>query len=314
MTKNSVFIIGAGGMVGAATANALALQEIAKNIVLVDIAKDLVHGQALDISHATGYSDGVQVRAGDYEDITPNDIVVITAGTGQRTDGQSRLDLLGTNARIITGIIEQVTPHNPAFVVVVSNPVDILTQLAWEASGYPRVRIFGTGTALDTARLRVMLSNQLGVAQSQIDAFVLGEHGDSSFVALSGVRIGGVPLADFPGYTAGLTSNIHEDVRKAASKIIAGKRSTFFGIAQVVSRIVDALLSPGGAILPLSLITQGEYGLHDVAIGLPALVNDQGAKILEHYPLNAQELKYLEHSASVLMGVMAEYKSSTKLR
>ncbi len=277
MAETTVFIIGAGGMVGASVASALSIQQIAKHIVLIDINQDLAHGQAMDLNHATAYSEGVRVRTGEYSEITERDVVVITAGLAQRPEGQSRLALLDANARIITEIMGQVKPQKPAFILVVSNPVDVLTHLAWQLSGLPRERVFGTGTALDTARLRVVLAQELHVSQSQVQAYVFGEHGDSSFAALSSAAIGGVPLASFPGYTPGLTSTINDDIRAAAAKIIAAKKSTYFGIGHITAQVVASLMRPTATIFPISTVADGEYGLRDVAIGLPALVSNQGA-------------------------------------
>src|SRR6266403_3689765 len=195
MPNRTVFIIGAGGMVGANTASALALREVVHDIALIDVNEELVYGQAMDLNHATAYTDGVRVRVGAYGEITPHDIVVITAGIAQRTDGQSRLDLIDANARILGGIMEQIRPQQPAFILIVTTPVDVLTYLAWQQSGLPRERVFGTGTALDTSRLRVALAQELHVAGPQVQAYVLGEHGDTSFAALSSATVAGIPLA-----------------------------------------------------------------------------------------------------------------------
>jgi L-lactate dehydrogenase len=312
LPQPTVFIIGAGGMVGAAAASALATRETVPDIALIDINQELAHGQAMDINHATAYSHGVRVRVGEYSDITGRDIVVITAGLAQRPNGQSRLSLLDANAGIMAGIIAQVAPQNPAFIVVVSNPVDVLTYLAWRWSGLPRERVFGTGTALDTARLRVELAQSLAVTPAQVDAYILGEHGDTSFAALSHATIGGLPLAQFPGYTPALTATINDDIRTAARRIIDAKKSTYFGIGRTVAQIVTALLHPTGTILPLSVVTTGEYDLRDVALGLPTLVNESGVRPLDHYPLNPAETQLLQHSAATLTGVIADHAARAK--
>jgi L-lactate dehydrogenase len=287
-------------MVGAAAASALATRETVHDIALIDINQELAHGQAMDINHATAYSHSVRVRVGEYSDITDRDTVVITAGLAQRPNGQSRLSLLDANADIMAGIIAQVAPQNPAFIVVISNPVDVLTHLAWRLSGLPRERVFGTGTALDTARLHVTLAEALHVSPQHIEAYILGEHGDSSFAALSHATIGGIPLGQFPGYPPKLTAAINDDIRASARRIIDAKKSTYFGIGSVVCQVVAALIRPVSSILPLSVVTQGEYGLRDIAIGLPALINSTGVRPLEHYPLDAAETKLLYHSAGIL--------------
>ena len=287
-------------MVGAATAQALALKEIASSIVLIDVAEDLVKGQAMDINHATAFTDGVQVRAGDYSDIQEDDIVVITCGVPQKP-GQPRLELLATNAGIIRDVVGKVMAQGrPVFIVMVTNPVDVLTEVALKASGLPKERVFGTGTSLDTARLRVMLANALQVSQQMVEGFVLGEHGDSSFLALSQVRVGGMPVEQFPGFKPEMTATLEQDIRNTVYQIIEAKKATYFGIGSVVARIVEALLHDAPVVLPTCSLTQGEYGLHDIVIGLPSLVSSHGVRIIDSYPLSDDERQRLQASADII--------------
>lgn len=310
MSRPSVFIIGGGGNVGATAAYTLAVKEIVSDIVLVDIAEDLVRGQAEDINHGTAYTNGVQVRVGSYSDIKQDDIVVITCGAAQNPDRKHRLELLDINAGIIKDVVRKVMAQGkPVFIVMVTNPVDVLTYIALQESGLPKQRVLGTGTVLDTARLRVTLANQLHVSQQQIESYVLGEHGHSSVAALSHAAIGGVPLADFPGFRAGMTDNINEDIRAAAYNIIAAKQATYYGIGQVIAGVVEALVRDTASILPVCSLAEGEYGLQDVVIGLPSLVSARGVRILDKYPLSAGEERQLRKSAALVQALEHQTKS-----
>jgi len=295
-----VFIIGAGGMVGATAASVLAMQEVVGEIFLIDIAEKLVHGQAMDISHATAYTNGVRVKVGEYSDIQRDDIIIITCGIAQ-APGQSRLDLLTTNADIIKDVVRKVmAAGQEVFILMVTNPVDVLTYVALKESGLPKNRVFGTGTTLDTARLKVLLAQELHVSQQELDAYVLGEHGDSSFVATSGARAGGVPLTSFPSFKPERMASISQDIRNTVYEINEAKKSTYYGIGQVISQLVKALQQGPGSIFPVCSLVNGEYGLDDVVIGLPSLVSDKGVVILDNYPLNKKENQDLRTSAEVI--------------
>ncbi len=300
MSKQTVFIIGAGGMVGATAAQVLAIKEVVHDIVLMDVAEALVHGQAADISHATAYTDGVHVRTGGYDEIKEDDIIVITCGIPQQP-GQPRLELLEANARVVREVVGRVMEQGkPVFILVVANPVDVLTQVALEASGLPKERVFGTGTALDTARLRVTLAHALHVSQQSVQAYVFGEHGDSSFPALSHASVGGVPLAKFPGYDPALAASIGQDIRDAAYKIIEAKKATYYGIGHVVAKLIEAMVRDRASIFPVCSLAEGEYGLDGVVIGLPSLVSSRGVRILEDYPLSPAETRQLHASAAIV--------------
>lgn len=306
MTKRSVFIIGGGGMVGATAAHALAIKEIAEEIVLIDVAEDVVRGQAMDIDHVTAYTDGVRVRVGDYSELKNDDIVVITCGAHGRP-GLNRLDLIGTNAAIVRGVVDEVVAQGKeVFIVMVSNPVDVLTYGALKQSGLPKERVFGTGTMLDTARLRVDVSHKLKISQRDVQAFVLGEHGDSSFVALSTATIGGIPLEDFPGFRPEMTATLEEDVRKSVYRIIAAKTATYYGVSNVIATAVEALQRDTARVFtPCSLVT-GEYGLEDVVLGLPSKISRKGVEVLKGYPLSPLEKQQLQRSAATVRTVIEQ--------
>lgn len=300
MKKQTVFVVGAGGMVGATAAQALAIKEVASEIVLIDVAEELVAGQAMDINHAAAFARDVHVRVGDYKEIKDDDIVVVTCGLAQKP-GQTRLELLGANAAIIRDVVTKIVEGGRSvYIVMVANPVDVLTKVALDVSGLPKERVFGTGTTLDTARYRVTLANKLGVSQQEINGYILGEHGDSSFPALSSTVVGGVPLVDFPGYSKEMVATIDKDIRDAAYRIIEAKKSTYYGIGSVIARIVEALTSNTASILPVCSLASGEYGLEDVVIGLPSLVSHEGVQILDNYPLDSNELESLRASAVVI--------------
>ena len=295
-------------MVGATAAQALAITEAASDIVLIDVAEDLVRGQAMDINHATAFTNGVQVRVGDYDDIKENDIIVIASGAPQKP-GQTRLELIDINVGIMRDVVSKVMRQGkPVYIVVVANPVDVLTYVALKESGLPKERVFGTGTTLDTARLRVTLANSLHISQKHVHGYILGEHGDSSFPVKSHITIGGIPVRDFPGFNPSVLETIDEDIRQAAYQIIEAKKSTYYGIGHVVAKIVEALQRNTASIFPVCSLVEGEYGLNNVVLGLPSLVSSNGVRILDGYPLDEAETGQLAHSAKVVGEVIANVK------
>ncbi len=300
MQRQKVFIVGGGGMVGATSAYALALNKAAEEIVLIDVNESLVWGQAADINDAMGIDSGVLVRVGGYDEITDNDIVVITGGAPQQP-GQSRLELLGTNVGIIRDIVGRVVSGGKQpFIVMVTNPVDVLTYVALKASGLPKERVFGTGTTLDTSRLRAAIADRLGVHSREVDAYILGEHGDSSFSTIERAQVGEIPLHSFPGYHDQDFSNIDQEIRDRVYKIIESKKSTYYAIGQVVSKIVIALRRSTYSIYPVCSLLEGQYGLNDVVLGLPHVINNQGVRILDGYDLTENEYNSLIHSSGVV--------------
>ena len=306
MDKQKVVIVGAGGMVGASTAYALALRSVVEEIVLIDRTEDLAWGQAADINDAMGLDRSVSVRLGTYDDIATDDIVVISAGAPQQP-GQTRMELLGINVGIMRDIIQNIMKNGAQpYLVVVSNPVDVMTYVALKESGLPKNRVMGTGTTLDTSRLKSLIADGLGVISRDVDAYILGEHGDSSFSTIETAQIGEIPLREYPGYTDELVEDVEQKIRDRAYKIIETKKSTYFAIGFVVSKIVSALRQSTSTIYPVCSLVEGEYGLENVVLGLPSMINDEGVKILAGYPLTDRERDALHASSRVVQQAISD--------
>ena len=304
MNKQKLVIIGGGGMVGATAAYACALRSVVEEIVLIDRNADLVWGQAADINDAMGLDRNVEVRAGDYSDIATDDIVVITAGAPQQP-GQTRLELVGVNANIMRDIVKNIMAGGAKpYLVVVSNPVDVLTYVALKESGLPKTRVFGTGTTLDTSRLKSYLADALNVDSKAVDAYILGEHGDSSFSTIETAQVGEVPIREYPGFTDELVDNIEQKIRDRAYRVIDTKKSTYFAIGFVISKIVSALRHSAHTVYPVCSLAEGEYGLDNVVLGLPSAISSDGVKILAGYPLTEREQAALRHSAEVVSEII----------
>ena len=305
MNKQKLVIIGGGGMVGATTAYACALRSVIEEIVLIDRNADLAWGQAADINDAMGLDRNVVVRTGDYADINDDDIVVITAGSPQ-LPGQTRLELVGVNAAIMRDIVKNIMAGGAKpYLIVVSNPVDVLTYVALKESGLPKTRVFGTGTTLDTSRLKSYLADALNVDSKAVDAYILGEHGDSSFSTIETARVGEVPIHEYPGFTEELIDEIEQKVRDRAYRVIETKKSTYFAIGFVVSKIVSALRQSTHTVYPVCSLAEGEYGLDNVVLGLPSTVSRNGVKILAGYPLTERERQSLNNSAAIIGEMIA---------
>ena len=304
MNKQKLVIVGGGGMVGATAAYACALRSVVEEIVLIDRNADLVWGQAADINDAMGLDRNVEVRAGDYSDIATDDIVVITAGAPQQP-GQTRLELVGVNANIMRDIVKNIMAGGAKpYLVVVSNPVDVLTYVALKESGLPKTRVFGTGTTLDTSRLKSYLADALNVDSKAVDAYILGEHGDSSFSTIETAQVGEVPIREYPGFTDELVDNIEQKIRDRAYRVIDTKKSTYFAIGFVISKIVSALRHSAHTVYPVCSLAEGEYGLDNVVLGLPSAISSDGVNILAGYPLTEREQAALRHSAEVVSEII----------
>lgn len=311
--KNKVTIIGAGS-VGATVAYTLVATGSVAEIVLIDVNVAKAEGEALDIRQSTPYLSPVKIYCGTYEDATDSDIVIITSGVG-RKPGQSRIDLTQTNVNILKSIAPQIVKYAPnALYLFVANPVDVLTYVFCKITGVPKNRVIGTGTTLDSIRLRTRLSELYSVNQQQVHAYVLGEHGDSSFVAWSTADISGVPLAE---YESTLTNknipiepysreDVEQYVKKSGGQIIAGKGATFYGIAASVTRIVNAIYSSAYTILPVSTVLEGEYGISDVALSTLCAIGKEGIITTLTPKLSDDELEKMRNSAEVLKGVIAQ--------
>ncbi len=304
-SKRKVVIVGAGA-VGATFAYALAREGVAEEIVLADINRKLAEGEVQDLAHGLPFLPPVTFRVGGKQDYADARVIVISAGAKQEP-GQSRLGLMKKNAKITGQIAADITAQNShAVVIVVANPVDILTRVALQESGWPRERIIGSGTVLDTARFRYMLSDHCGVDARNIHGYILGEHGDSEIAPWSLTHIAGMPMAEYCAICRKcenwkqVQDDILERVRKSAYHIIDYKGATNYAIGLALVRIVGAILRNEHSILTISVSLKGEYGLNDVCLGVPCIVADQGVERVIEGKLSAEEQAGLQHSAAVL--------------
>jgi len=300
-----VVIVGAGA-VGSTFAYTLAQSGLADEIVLLDVNQELVKGQALDLSHGLAYYPNVDISAGDSHDYRDAHVIVITAGVKQQS-GQSRLDLLQRNAAIIEDIVDNIVAQgSEGIMVLVSNPVDVLTYLAHLRASWERGRVIGSGTVLDSARFRYLLSKQCGVDVHNVHAYVLGEHGDSQVAAWSMTHLGGVPINDYCEQCGGcdgwgrLQREIEEAVRRSAYHIIEYKGATNYAVGQALLRIVGAILRNERSVLIVSIPLEGEYGLNNVSMGVPSIVSQNGVESIIEANLSPREEEALIASAKIL--------------
>ena len=308
--RQKVAIIGCG-FVGAACAFALMQSGMFSEMVLIDVDKSRAEGEAMDISHGVPFAKPAKIYAGDYDDIRDASIIVITAGANQKPD-ETRLDLVHKNVKIFQSIIPQIREREyGGILLVVSNPVDILTYVAAKLSGFTENRVIGSGTVLDTARLKRAVAEHLTVDSRSVHAFIIGEHGDSEIAAWSGANISGIPLSDFCELRGHYkheenTTRIAETVKNSAYEIIEKKQATYYGIAMSVKRICEVILRDEKSILPVSSMMYGEYGISDVALSMPAIVGKNGVETKVPIPLSDEELDRLQQSASMLRDVLDE--------
>ncbi|MEM9474686.1 MAG: L-lactate dehydrogenase [Pseudomonadota bacterium] len=299
-----VGIVGAG-MVGSAAGYALALQGTAERIVLVDIDDKLARAQAEDIAHAVPFASSVQVEAAGYDGLAGCGVVIIAAGVSQKP-GETRLELLSRNAEVFRAVIGEVRRAAPdAILLIASNPVDVMTDVATRLSGLPPERVIGSGTILDTARFRWLVGQHLGIAPQSVHAYVLGEHGDSEVLAWSAARAGSVELRSFAAQVgAPLTQSVCEridaGVRRAAYTIIEGKGATWYGIGAGLQRIVRAIARDEAAVLSVSIVTHEVEGVSDVALSIPRVVGASGVAADLFPELDAGEHAALKASAQIL--------------
>ena len=310
-----VAIVGAGA-VGSTFAYALAQSGLADEIAIIDLNRELMQGQVLDLAHGLPFFPSVEIHAGESSDYADAQVIVISAGTGQRP-GESRLDLLQRNASIIESIVDDIVGQDSqAAIVVVSNPVDVLTHVAFRRSGWDRGRVIGSGTVLDSARFRYLLSQRCDVDVHNVHAYVLGEHGDSEVAAWSLTNIAGMPIDEYCptcGKCAdwrGERDEIVKAVRDSAYHIIDYKGATYFAIGLALVRIVGAILRNQRSVLTVSTVLDGEYGLEDVCLSAPCIVSGRGVEQVVEASLSPGELDALARSASILRDAMAELRPS----
>lgn len=288
LNDKKIGIVGLGN-VGASIAYTLALSKLFNEIVLVDSNVDKAEGEALDISHGLPFLRPMKIVSGSYDDIIDAKIIIITAGAAQK-EGETRLDLVNKNVAIFKSIIPEIKNRNyKGILLIVSNPVDILTYVSIKLSSFPKERVIGSGTVLDSARLKYKLGEHLNVDSRSIHAFIVGEHGDSEIVLWSSANVSGIPLHKFCELRGFFdhdyeTSKIASDVKNSAYEIINKKRATYYGIALSTKRIVEAIINDEKAILPISSYIDDEYNMDDVALSLPSLVGKDG--LISHIPLD----------------------------
>ena len=310
INSSKVAMIGCG-FVGAASCFALMQSGLFREMVLIDANRAKAEGEALDISHGLPFSKPMDIYAGDYCDIADAAIVIVSAGAAQKP-GETRLDLVKKNVGIFKSIMPQI--KNSGFegiLLIVANPVDILTTVAQKLTGFPESRVIGSGTVLDTARLKYLLGEHLGVDSRSIHAFIIGEHGDSEIVAWSSANVSGVPINDFcelRGHFKHRESmqEIADTVKNSAYEIIEKKQSTCYGIAMSVKRICEAIIRDEESILPVSITLHGDFGIEGVSLSMPAVVGKDGIETLVPIKLSVDELVRLQNSAAGLKEIYNE--------
>lgn len=302
--NRKVAIIGTG-MVGMSYAYALLNQNACEELVLIDIDMKRAMGEAMDLNHGLAFSGGhMRIYAGEYQDCSNADLVVICAGVPQKP-GQSRLDLLHENAVVFKNIINSIlrSGFNGVFLVA-SNPVDIMTQITYQLSGFNANRVIGSGTTLDTSRLRYLLAKMYEVDPRNVHAYVMGEHGDTEFVAWSQANIASKPILQLCEESDSCSMQdiqyIADEVRDSAQRIIEAKRATYYGIGMALVRITKAILNNENSILTVSSFLRGEYGQSGIYVGVPAVVNSNGIQRIHKINLNEEEQKAMENSCKVL--------------
>lgn len=299
------------GLVGATFAYTVLLRGLASEIVIIDINRDKAEGDVMDLNHAMPFTQPAVIRSGDYGDLANADVVVIAAGAAQKP-GETRLDLVKKNTRIFRDIITSLTAVNQhAVLLIATNPVDILTYVSWKISGYPVSRVIGSGTLLDSARLRFLLGRHCGVDPRSVHAYIVGEHGDSELAVWSLATVGGVPLREMcprcgRACPAGVWDDIFRQVREAAYEIIKRKGATYYAIAASLARIVECVAGDQHSVLTVSAQAGPEF-LPDypyVFLGVPAVVGRAGVERVLPLPFAPEEKKAFLHSGEVLAGVI----------
>ncbi len=299
-----IAIIGAGD-VGTTIAYTLQISGLVTEIVLIDINQKLAQGQIMDMNHGLFFVPPVYLTAGNYSDCRSSDVIIITAGTRQKT-GESRMALVERNATICRSIFDEIRPHNSTAVfLIVTNPVDVITQVLIKHSDLPRHQVIGSGTVLDSARFRYIISQYCHVDARNVHAYIIGEHGDSEVILWSQVRIGGTPLKEFSKESTYACDpidkeSVTKDIRNSAYHIIEAKGATNYGVSLAVRRIVEAIIRDENSVLTVSTLLNGEYGLNDVCLSVPCIINRKGIKSIVETTLDQSEEKALKNSAEII--------------
>lgn len=311
--KRKIVLIGTG-MVGMSFAYALLNQSACDELVLIDINKERAMGEAMDLNHGLAFAtSSMKIYSGDYPECSDADIVVICAGVAQK-EGETRLDLLQRNANVFSSIVKPVVASGfDGIFLIATNPVDIMTRITCQLSGFPSNRVIGSGTTLDTARLRYLVGEYLSVDPRNIHAYVIGEHGDSEFVPWSQALVSTKPVLAVCEESGGKfckaeLEKISEQVRTSAYTIIKAKSATYYGIGMALVRIVKAILGDESSVLTISARLKGEYGKSGVYAGVPCIVNREGAREILTLSLNDDELKQFRESCDILEGYYSKLK------
>ncbi|MBO6180212.1 L-lactate dehydrogenase [bacterium] len=305
-----VVMIGCG-FVGAACCFSIMQSGLFSEMVLIDADKAKAQGEALDISHGVPFAKPIKIYAGDYDDIIDASLIIISAGANQKP-GETRLDLVKKNISIFKSIIPEIKKRNyNGILLVVANPVDILTTVAIKLSGLPQNKVLGSGTVLDSARLKYELGNHLNVDSRSVHAFIIGEHGDSEIAAWSSANVSGIPLNKFcemRGYCnhEDNMQKIADSVKNSAYEIIERKKATYFGVAMAVKRICEAIIRDEKSILPISSMMHGQYGIEGISLSMPAIVGKDGVETLVPIQLNKEETEKLQQSAKTLQNIIKQ--------
>lgn len=314
-TSRKVVVVGTG-FVGTSIAYSMINQGLINELVLIDVDREKAEGEALDLLDGMSWAqENIKVWAGDYTDCQDTDIVVITAGVNQKP-GQTRLELIDVNAGIMTSVVREVMGSGfDGILVIASNPVDVLTHVAWQASGLPSNRVVGTGTTLDTTRFRKELAQKLEIDPRSIHGYIIGEHGDSEVAVWSHTTVGGKPLLEFIVKNHRLTvedlTTISDRVKNSAYEIINRKKATFYGIGMSVARIVRAILNNEQAVLPVSAYLDGEYGEKDLFTGVPSVVDQGGVREIIELNIDPAEKQKFAQSCSQLREVIQSLDKTT---
>ena len=310
MNGRKAAVIGCG-FVGAASAFTLMQSRLFSEIVLLDANFDKADGEAKDIAHGIPFAGQMKIYAGEYQDLADAAIVIVTAGANQKPE-ETRLDLVQRNVAVYQSIIPRIAALDfKGILLIVSNPVDILTYVAVKLSGFGWQRVIGSGTVLDTARLKYALSEHLGVDSRSVHSFIIGEHGDSEIAAFSSTNVSGIPLSRFCEMRGHFhhqqaMDEIAQQVKNSAYEIIAKKQATYYGIAMSVRRICECIVRDEKSILPVSAMMHGHYGIEGIALSMPAVVGAKGIETHVPITLNEEETRLLLHSAGTLQEIVAQ--------
>ena len=304
MGKRKVVLVGTG-FVGMSFAYSLFNQGGVNELVLIDVLKEKAQGEALDLAHGIAYAPSkIEVRYGEYDECKDANIVVITAGIAQKQGGQTRLELVETNTKIMKSVVESVMASGfKGVFVVASNPVDVMSYVVQKVSGMPAGKVIGSGTMLDTARLRYLLGERLKISPKNTHAYVMGEHGDSSFVPWEHCYVGCKKLTDIANarhQSLEDLEKIREEVKNAAYEIIEKKKATYYGIGIALTKLVKAILDDEQSILTVSTYLNGEYNQKDIYIGVPAIVTAKGVREVLELPLSEKDQEKFDNSANIL--------------